>query len=119
MLPIPHDIEVDYLRERKVTEVCYTSEAITLHFGTEAYVSINGYFALRQGKHRHEHYEITPVDNDYGLLSLLDAEVSEVYLSEKRDTLTLQFTEELRLELMGHMVDDTYTIHIKDREAVV
>lgn len=119
MLPIPHDIEVDHLRERTVTEVCYTALGITLHFGSSAYISISGYFAFRQGMQRHEYYKIAPVDCDYGLLNLLDAEVSEVYLSEKRDTLTLEFKNDCRLELMGHMVDDSYTIHINDREAVV
>lgn len=119
MLPIPHDIDVNSLRERKVTEVCYTSSGITLYFDEVAYITINGYFAFRHGKQRHEYYKITPVNGDYGLLSLLDAEVSEVYLSNHRDSMSIEFTNGNRLELMGHKIEDTYTLHINDREAVV
>lgn len=119
MLPIPHNIDIDSLREQKVSEVCYTSKGVTLHFGNDAHICINGYFAFRKGKQRHEFYRIQPVDSDYGLLSLLEAEVSEVYMSDKRDALTIEFTNDCRIELMGHMVDDTYTIHIHDNEAIV
>lgn len=119
MLPIPQEIDVDSLREQKVTEVCYTTSGITVFFGDAAYITINGYFAFRHGKQRHEYYKITPVNTDYGLLNILDTEVSEVYLGNNRDSMAIEFTNGNRLELMGHKIEDTYTIHINDREAVV
>lgn len=119
MLPIPEDMDLSSLRESKVTEVCYATEDITIHFGADAYIAINGYFALRYGKQRHEYYKIAPIDTDYGLLKLLGAEVTEVYMGNNRDSLTIEFTDGNRLELMGHMIEDSYTIHIKDKEAIV
>lgn len=119
MLPIPQDIDLDSLRERKVTEICYTTEGITVFFGDTIYITINGYFAFRCGKQRHEYYKITPIDSDYGLLNLLNTEVSEVYLGNNRDSMAIEFTNGNRLELMGHKIEDSYTIHVKDREAIV
>ncbi len=119
MLPIPNDIEVESLREMKVTEVCYAPDAITIHFDDVSFIEIKGYFALRIGKQRHEYYKLTPVNGDYGLLQLLGKEVAEVYLNGNRDSMTLEFDEDCRLELKGHMAEDMYTIHIGDREAEV
>lgn len=119
MLPIPEDMDLSSLRERKVTDVCYNTNGVTVHFEREAYIVINGYFAFRHGKQRHEYYKIAPVDTDYGLLKLLDAEVQEVFMGNNRDTVTIEFDGGLRLELMGHKIEDSYTIHISDKEAVV
>lgn len=119
MLPIPEDMDLSILRECKVSEVCYAQDGITVHFGLNAYITINGYFAFRHGKQRHEYYKITPVENDYGLLKLLGAEVREVYMSNNRDSMTIEFADDNRLELMGHMIEDSYTIHILDKEAIV
>lgn len=120
MLPIPYDIDVESLRERKVTEVSYAPGSITLFFGDNAYITINGYFALRLGKQRHEYYRLEPLNGDYGLLNLLGKEVSGVYLNGNRDSMAIEFTDECcRLELMGHMAEDMYTIHIGDREVEV
>lgn len=119
MLPIPHDIDLDSLRERSVTEVCYSSTTITIHFEDTAYITIEGYFAFRYKKQRHEYYKLAPITDDYNLLKLLGAEVSEVFLNNNRDGMTIEFNEGSRLELMGHQIDDSYTIHIKDKEAVV
>lgn len=119
MLPIPHDIDLSSLRERKVTSVKYSTTAVTLIFEHFAYITINGYFALRCGKQRHEYYQLSPEPQDYGLLKLLDKEVTEVYLNAGRDGMAIEFSGGYRLELMGHKIEDMYTIHIKDREAVV
>lgn len=119
MLPIPEDMDLSILRESKVTEVCYATDGITIHFGLSAYITINGYFALRYGKQRHEYYKIAPIDTDYGLLKLLGAEVQEVFMGNNRDSITIEFTDKNRIELMGHMIEDSYTFHILDKEAVV
>lgn len=119
MLPIPQDIDLDSLRETKVTEISYTPAGITLFFEDAGHITINGYFALRHGKQRHEYYKIAPVSCDYGLLNLLNVEVTEVYLSNNRDSMTIEFVNGSRLELMGHKIEDMYIIHIKDREATV
>lgn len=119
MLPIPHDIDLNSLREKIVTEVCYSATTITVHFQDTAYISIDGYFAFRYKKQRHEYYKLAPIKDDYNLLKLLGAEVTDVFLNSNRDGMTIKFNEGSRLELMGHQIDDSYTIHIKDKEAVV
>ncbi|HEY9177402.1 MAG TPA: hypothetical protein VIN07_06905 [Flavipsychrobacter sp.] len=119
MLPIPNDIDVESLREKKITEVCYAQDAITIHFDSISFIEIKGYFALRIGKQRHEYYKLSPINSDYGLLQLLGKEVAEVYLNGNRDSMTIEFDEDCRLELKGHMAEDMYTIHIGDREAEV
>lgn len=119
MIPIPQDIEVDSLRECKVTEVCYSLSDITIYFDETGYITICGYFTLIYGKQRHQYFKVAPVHTDYGLLMLLGKEVTEVFINSSRDGLTLEFDDGTLLELMGHKVYDSYTLHIKGREAVV
>lgn len=125
MYTIPINFDLNTLRGSIIIQICFTANTITFFFEKAGsfekigFINTEGSFAFLQKGKRSYYEEICPVQHDYGLLKLLEKKVIRAYTDEKRNDLTLEFEENMSLELIGNEVYESYTININGERIII
>lgn len=119
MYTIPINYNLNRLKNTKIIQVCFTLNTISLFFEKAGYIGIEGGFSFVYGGNRYDYKGVYPIINDYNLLKLLEKEVTNVYTNAKRTELTLEFEENMVLELIGSEMYESFTLNIHGEKVIV
>ncbi|MDQ1267169.1 MAG: hypothetical protein QG635_2323 [Bacteroidota bacterium] len=119
MYKIPVNYNIDELLGSSITQICFCSNLIHVILSNNIYIEIMGSFTLKIDERSKYYEEIYPITNDFGLLNLLDKEIKKVNTNNKRETLQLEFEEQMHLICHGNEYYESFIISINGSEIIV
>jgi hypothetical protein len=118
MYTIPYDFDTKELQNEIVYQISFGLNYISL-FIAKGFIQFSGSFSFGIKSQIFEYDEIYPVQNDYGLLVLLEKKIKNVSINIDRTDLTLEFEEGYILNLIGSEEYESYIIQINDKELII
>lgn len=118
MYKIPENFDATSLKDKIINQVTYGINFIALFFD-EGFIQIEGRFHFNNGKSRYDCNDLYPVQNDLGLLVLLEKSITKVVINDNRDDIILFFEKGMFLKLIGDKEYESYKISINDIEILV
>lgn len=118
MYKIPDDFNPISIKNEAITQIAFGINFITL-FHSNGFMQFSGRFSFQHNSQKYEYEEVYPVQNDYGLLVLLEKKIVQVKINNERNALTLEFEGGIIIELIGSNDYESYTLKIDDREILV
>ncbi len=120
MYLIPKDIEIAKLENVLITQICYSSNNISLYFETIGYIIINGEFVISH-KNKSEHHEIIeiPISRDFGLLRLMGKKSIHLFSDKERRNLIIKFEDDYSLKLINDRQYESFIVCIEDTTTII
>ena len=116
MYNIPINFNLEKLLGSLITQISYSINTISIFFDKVGFITISGSFRIN---HKKFYDEIFPIKNDMGLLNMLGKKIINININNDRDILCIVLDNQLKLELIGNKVYESYTINIGGTELIV
>lgn len=100
---------------RRIIQITFNVNTIALYFDG-GYIQFSGPFVFAKNKDVLRFDEVYPVKRDYGLLTLLENNVTSVEQDETHRNLIFKFETGATLELIGDDGYESYLINIDGKE---
>jgi hypothetical protein len=111
MYSIPEDFDITVWTDAKLWQVSFSANTIDLHFENAPGIQSEGPFALSTERKQFYYEVIFPVQDDMGLLKLLEQRVTLVSTDPERRNLSLEFESGYTLELISLEEYESYIIY--------
>ncbi len=118
MYKIPENYNTSALKGQVIFQIAFGLNFISLFFD-KGYIQFEGRFSITIGSQTHEFDEVYPINNDCGLLQLLEKSIIGVDVNKNRNILTLLFEKGLTLKLIGNPMYESFRIKIDEFEILV
>jgi hypothetical protein len=123
MYSIPEDFELKKLKGTVVFVIGFSLNSITISLYNELFqavggIGIEGRFIVDFIGIKVE-YNTFPVENDFGLLKLLNKKIINIYTNTLRTELTIEFENKLILFLLSDKMYESFSLSIGDKEIIV
>ncbi|MBP6184082.1 MAG: hypothetical protein KA479_04025 [Saprospiraceae bacterium] len=118
MYKIPEDFNLNSIQNEEISQIAFGLNFITL-FLSNGFIQFSGSFSFFYSSRKHIYDEVFPVQNDYGLLKLLEKKIVKATINNERDALTLDFEEGIILELIGSKEYESFTINLAGKKILV
>ena len=115
MYQIPINFDASTLENQIVFQIAFGLNFITLFFD-KGFIQFSGSFSLRHSGQSFDYNEVYPLDNDLGLLKLLEKKITGVEINENRDILNVQFENESELRIIGNKFYESFLICINGNQ---
>lgn len=119
MHKIPEDLDLNIIKGKTVNQVVFGLNAISILFSPKLFIQWSGGFSISILGKKNEFESVFPVQNDFGLLKLLEKEVVSVSISQNRDMLSITFNDNINLELISDIYYESFTVYINDKEIII
>jgi len=119
MYKIPLTFDGTKLHGKIVGQICFTLNTISIHFGLDCYLQIEGAFELSNKEGVFYTENLYPVSTDLRLLKFLEKSIAHVGINELRNNLSVVFEDKSVLTLIGNDHYESYRIKIGDIEILV
>lgn len=119
MYTIPTKFDLNSFEDAKIIQISFTINTFSLFFEKVGFISVEGGFSFLCNDKKCDYKEIHPVTNDLGILKLLEKRVTKIYTNQKRNDLTLEFEENIVLELFGSEMYESYTLNVNGEKVIV
>jgi len=110
--------DYSFLINETITQLLFGSNFISLIF-ENGYIQINNGFSLKVQNVYSIHDEIFPINNDFGLLILLEKKIIEVKITSENSTLILFFENEIELSLFKDIMYESYEVFFKGDRIII
>lgn len=113
MYSIPIDFNLSQLNGATVQQVCFAANVVSIMLDSSRYISFEGEFILTEQDGKANKFEVYPIENDFGLLKLLEQKIIEISV-DKSDNLFLLFENQVSLSILASKDYEAYTIKTDD-----
>jgi hypothetical protein len=117
MYKIPENFNISQLKGEVIFQIAFGLNFVSLFFD-KGYINIEGSFFISINNQKNQ-FNVYPIQNDFGLLQLLEKKIIEAETNIERDRLVLLFENEYSIELVGDIGYESYTIRIGEDEIIV
>jgi hypothetical protein len=114
MYSIPKNFNLSQLNKALVQQVCFAANVISLMLENSRYISFEGEFILTDANGNANKFKVYPVENDFGILKLIEQEIIEITVSEPENDLHILFENKMSLIIIASKYYESYTIKTKD-----
>lgn len=120
MYTIPTAFDINKLKGKKVQQICFSINTITISFGINNFINIEAGFSIVNKNNKSiDTGELYPISYDFSLLDLLEKSIMAVETNEVRDSLILIFDEGTIIKLSGHSQYESFSIKIGDEKIII
>ncbi len=118
MYKIPEDFNVNSIKNDIISQIAFGLNFITLFF-SNGLIQFSGSFSFLYDSRKHEYEEVYPVQDDFGLLNLLEKRIVQVSVNNERNVLILEFETGAILELISNKEYESFRLNIDGKEIIV
>lgn len=118
MYKVPKNVDFSILKDEVINQIAFGLNFITFFFN-KGFIQVTGGFSFSCFGEQKSYDEVFPVENDFGLLQILEKKIINVSLNNGRDKLTIEFDQEMSLCLIGNDMYESFTIKIDGNEVIV
>jgi len=118
MYKIPNDLEIVKLKNELISQVCFGLNHIILFF-SKGSIQISGSFSVCINGVTFSYLEVYPVNNDFGLLHLLEKRIVNVNIKDERTSLRLEFEGGIILNLKSNELYESFEINFDGRRVII
>ena len=115
MYKIPENFDISVLKNEVINQIAFGFNFITLFFN-KGFIQFTGSFSFGYNEKQSYYDEVSPVRNDFGLLQILEKEITSIKLTNNREELELGFETGLTLCLIGDEMYESFIINIDGNE---
>jgi hypothetical protein len=118
MYRIPKNFDLSKLRGKTISQVAFTINTISLYI-ENGNITFSGGFSLFTKKGILERHEVYPVQGDFGLIDLIEREITEAQTNNEDNELIIRFQDDTFLTLYGNENYESYSITLDGQEIIV
>jgi hypothetical protein len=118
MYLLPNTFDPKFLKGERLIMICFNANQIILHFDSSARITIEGEYIIEENNQQGR-YNVFPLKNDNGLLTLIETEIEDSYTDYERKDLRIKFSNRIILTLIGSDQYESYSIKKGDLEILV
>lgn len=118
MYKIPEDFYINSITNQAITQIAFGLNFVTLFFSI-GLIQFSGSFSFLCNGRKQQYQEVYPVQDDFGLLNLLEKRIVQVSVNKERNVLTLEFESGAILELISGKNYESFKLIIDGKEIIV
>lgn len=119
MYKIPQTFDSAKFIGKIVEQICFTSNTISINFGLDCYLQIEGAFEFTDTEGLFYIENLFPISTDLRLLKLLEKSIVDVNINKLRNNITIVFEDKCVLTLIGDDHYESYRIKLGVIEILV
>lgn len=115
MYKIPETFDSSALVNETIFQVAFGLNYVAIYFN-KGLIQISGGFSIRYLEKQFTYDEVYPVENDFGLLRILEKKIVRLDISDDREELKIEFEGNTILHLTANEMYESYLIVIDGNE---
>jgi hypothetical protein len=119
MYKIPESFDFSHFKGKALNQVSFGQNVVIFFFSNDIYIQWSGRFSVFMGNAKIEFNEVFPVKNDFGLLSLLEKKVLNIYTDKTRSSLFIVFEDDCILEIYSDDSFESFTLYTNGIQVIV
>jgi len=118
MYKIPKNNNYSVLNSKKIIQITFRLNVVVLFF-ENGFIQFSGSFSTENNGKCKNYDEVYPVNSDFGLLEILEKEITNIVISKNYDVLELEFENNFKLCIKSNEFFESFVININGSEDII
>jgi hypothetical protein len=115
MYKIPETFDASALENETIFQIAFGLNYVSLYFN-KGMIQVSGSFSICYLEKQFTYDEVYPVENDFGLLRILEKKMVRLDISDDREELKIEFEGNTTLYLIANEMYESYLIVVNGNE---